>query len=83
MHWGTFNLAIHAWDEPAETLLTLAPKHDVRLVMPKLGAPVEPVHVDRVDAWWRAVAVLEKGERAPGTAPEPEGEPFTVGEPID
>ena len=21
VHWGTFNLAIHAWDEPAETLL--------------------------------------------------------------
>ena len=23
VHWGTFNLAIHAWDEPAETLLSL------------------------------------------------------------
>src|SRR6185369_10130264 len=21
IHWGTFNLAMHAWDEPAETLL--------------------------------------------------------------
>jgi len=83
VHWGTFNLAIHAWDEPAETLLALAPKHDVQLVMPKLGAPVEPAHVDKVDAWWRSVAALEKREHASGAAPEPEGEPLTAGEPID
>ena len=25
VHWGTFNLAMHAWDEPAETLLALGP----------------------------------------------------------
>lgn len=24
VHWGTFNLALHAWYEPAETLVTLA-----------------------------------------------------------
>ena len=24
VHWGTFNLALHAWDEPAETLVKLA-----------------------------------------------------------
>ena len=24
VHWGTFNLALHAWDEPAETLVELA-----------------------------------------------------------
>ena len=26
VHWGTFNLAMHAWDEPAEALLELGPK---------------------------------------------------------
>ena len=26
VHWGTFNLAMHAWDEPAETLLELGPE---------------------------------------------------------
>ena len=24
VHWGTFNLALHDWDEPVETLLKLA-----------------------------------------------------------
>ncbi len=32
VHWGTFNLALHPWDEPAETLLQLAPKTCARLL---------------------------------------------------
>jgi L-ascorbate metabolism protein UlaG (beta-lactamase superfamily) len=59
VHWGTFNLALHAWDEPAETLLRLAPKRGARLVMPRLGEPVEPARVERVEAWWRGIASLE------------------------
>jgi len=54
IHWGTFNLAMHAWDEPAEVLL----KSDAQLVMPRLGEPVEPAHAQRVEAWWRAVDSL-------------------------
>lgn len=83
VHWGTFNLAIHAWDEPAETLVALAPKRDVRLVMPRLGAPVEPTQVERVDPWWRAIAALARNERADAAAPEAEGEAVVVGEPGD
>jgi len=55
VHWGTFSLAMHAWDEPAETLLALGAKRGVQLVMPQLGAPVEPGHIERVSPWWRAV----------------------------
>lgn len=56
VHWGTFNLAIHAWDDPAETLLRLAPGHGAHLVMPRLGQPVEPVRAEAVEPWWRAAA---------------------------
>jgi L-ascorbate metabolism protein UlaG (beta-lactamase superfamily) len=71
VHWGTFNLAIHAWDEPAETLLRLAPEREAQLVMPMLGEPVEPARVERVDAWWRTITALEQeepngGARVPG-----------------
>jgi L-ascorbate metabolism protein UlaG (beta-lactamase superfamily) len=55
VHWGTFSLAMHAWDEPAETLLELGTKSGTQLVMPRLGEPVEPTEVDRVIPWWRTV----------------------------
>jgi L-ascorbate metabolism protein UlaG (beta-lactamase superfamily) len=55
VHWGTFNLAMHAWDEPPETLLELGPKAGVQLVMPRLGEPIEPAHAERVEPWWRDI----------------------------
>ena len=55
VHWGTFNLALHPWDEPAETLLQLAPKTGARLLMPRLGEPIEPAHERKLDTWWRGV----------------------------
>jgi L-ascorbate metabolism protein UlaG (beta-lactamase superfamily) len=58
VHWGTFNLAMHAWDEPAELLAKLAPT-DAPLIMPRLGQPVEPGHVQAVDPWWREVEETE------------------------
>ncbi len=63
VHWGTFNLAMHAWDEPAETLLQLAPAHGAHLVMPRLGEPVEPSRAERVTPWWRAAAAASEGQK--------------------
>jgi L-ascorbate metabolism protein UlaG (beta-lactamase superfamily) len=53
VHWGTFDLSLHAWDEPAERLAVRASRAGVRLVTPRLGRPIEPAHVERVDPWWR------------------------------
>jgi len=55
IHWGTFALALHPWDDPAETLLAQAPGLGTPLVMPRLGEPVEPSRVEAVNPWWRGI----------------------------
>lgn len=55
IHWGTFNLALHDWDEPAETLVRLADEQKLRLVTPKLGQVFEPTHIEVATPWWRDV----------------------------
>lgn len=55
IHWGTFNLAWHPWDEPADRVVAAAERAGVALAMPKPGEMVEPFSPPRVDPWWRAV----------------------------
>jgi len=55
VHWSTFNLALHPWDEPAETMFRLAGEQKIRILTPQLGAPFEPALIDEPKAWWRAV----------------------------
>jgi L-ascorbate metabolism protein UlaG (beta-lactamase superfamily) len=86
VHWGTFNLAIHAWDEPAETLLQRAPKEGVQLVMPKIGEPVEIARAGLVDPWWRPIAEAERKEREAGRCGSKEAEEESaapLADPID
>ena len=68
IHWGTFSLALHAWDAPAEELLALAPQHAATLLMPRLGEPVQPAQpVGGVVPWWRDNAAAERPEPAAPT----------------
>lgn len=78
VHWGTFSLALHAWDEPAETLLRLAPAHGAQLLMPRLAEPVEPAHGELALPWWREVA---SGHRP--AAAEPTRLPDALPWPLD
>lgn len=55
IHWGTFNLAFHGWNEPAERVVAAATKDGMQLVMPKPGESVEPAMARPVEPWWRLV----------------------------
>lgn len=76
VHWGTFNLALHPWDEPAETLLELASKTGARLVMPRLGEPVEPSHERILQTWWRGVDANAAKTRTDGAMRMPKSLPW-------
>jgi L-ascorbate metabolism protein UlaG (beta-lactamase superfamily) len=64
VHWGTFNLAMHDWDEPAERLLELG--RGVPLLMPRLGEAVEPSRRGDATPWWRG-----SGAPLPAATPTP------------
>ncbi len=55
IHWGTFNLAFHAWDEPPERVVAAAVAGNTRLIVPKPGESIEPATARPTQPWWRAV----------------------------
>jgi L-ascorbate metabolism protein UlaG (beta-lactamase superfamily) len=83
VHWGTFNLAMHAWDEPPETLLELAPSQGVQLLMPRLGEAVEPAQAERVLPWWREGQPPRDARTAAPADEPPETISPSMGFPID
>lgn len=61
VHWGTFDLALHAWDEPAETLIRGATEEGTRVLTPRLGEVFVPSRVAGPDPWWREVTHQARG----------------------
>lgn len=52
VHWGTFDLALHDWDEPVDSTAAVAARERVDLLTPVLG---EIVDIDRPfhsRSWW-------------------------------
>ncbi len=52
IHWGTFNLALHAWTEPPERLIAATEKAGVTLVVPEPGQSFDPRDPPEVVRWW-------------------------------
>ena len=53
LHWGTFNLAYHAWDEPILRTLSAASARGVRVVTPRIGEPYDAAQAFAGGAWYR------------------------------
>jgi L-ascorbate metabolism protein UlaG (beta-lactamase superfamily) len=60
VHNGTFDLAMHAWDDPFERITELAAARGVPLITPVMGEAVALQQHQSGHAWWRAL-------RQPGT----------------
>jgi L-ascorbate metabolism protein UlaG (beta-lactamase superfamily) len=54
IHWGLFDLALHAWRQPMERMLEVANERGLRLWAPEPGLPTEVVAgVEVRSEWWR------------------------------
>jgi L-ascorbate metabolism protein UlaG (beta-lactamase superfamily) len=56
VHWATFNLALHAWPEPADRAWREAKARDVKLAVPRPGERVDVDNPPAVDGWWQQIA---------------------------
>ena len=52
VHWGLFDLALHAWTEPMERVLVAAKREGMRVLTPPPGGSVEPTLSSTVVKWW-------------------------------
>ena len=55
VHWSTFNLAYHDWDEPIRRTLAEASRAGVDVVTPRLGEWVDADREFGSTRWWEAV----------------------------
>src|SRR6266550_241994 len=54
IHWGLFDLALHAWRQPIERLVEVAGEKKIKLWAPEPGRPTEVVAgVEVRSDWWR------------------------------
>ncbi|GAA2502213.1 MBL fold metallo-hydrolase [Streptomyces gobitricini] len=71
IHWGTFNLAPHAWAEPGEWTRDAAEEAGQTVALPVPGQPFEPAGTVPDGPWWRAVSepVAPRWRRAEASEP--------------
>jgi L-ascorbate metabolism protein UlaG (beta-lactamase superfamily) len=60
IHWGLFDLALHAWTQPIERMTELADTHGIKLWSPTPGVPQEVVAGREIrSAWWRKPGAVD------------------------
>jgi hypothetical protein len=85
-HWGTFDLALHGWTEPAERVIVAAKELGIDLAMIRPGATYDIASQPGIDRWWpqapwesaqdspawsTSVEALVRPLRDPGTSDAP------------
>ena len=54
IHNGTFNLAMHAWWDPFEQILSLGQQHGIAIATPMMGERLDLSAPHAGQPWWRA-----------------------------
>jgi L-ascorbate metabolism protein UlaG (beta-lactamase superfamily) len=54
IHWGTFDLALHGWQEPIERIIVAAEKEKVSIITSMIGETVVPSEHEN-SYWWRSL----------------------------
>lgn len=62
IHNGTFDLAMHAWDDPFEQISRLAVEQQISLSTPIMGEALRLLSPHAGQAWWRDSASSTTGE---------------------
>ena len=55
VHWATFTLALHPWDEPVMRVAKAAKQNEVRLVTPMIGELLDLDGLGTSRNWWEEV----------------------------
>lgn len=54
VHNGTFDLALHAWDDPFERIVGLAKENALAISTPQMGEPLNLNEPNVENYWWRS-----------------------------
>jgi len=54
IHWGTFDLALHSWQEPIERFIVAAENANIAFITSKVGETVNPAEHEN-SYWWRGL----------------------------
>ncbi|RQR59808.1 hydrolase [Burkholderia sp. Bp9126] len=65
VHNGTFDLAMHRWQEPFERVTALAVARGVDLATPRMGERLDLVAPHRGERWWRNVVEKVAAPKSP------------------
>lgn len=63
IHNGTFDLALHQWDEPFERVSTLAAERAIPLATPGMGERMDLDAPQSFSPWWRTVKAAQNARR--------------------
>lgn len=54
VHNGTFDLALHAWDDPFERIVGLAHENNLAISTPQMGQILNLNEPNVENYWWRS-----------------------------